>query len=88
MNTSDAGDLGDINFDISIQIKEFLHPHKDSIASVDTTHGERLPYLDVPTFEVNILNWSTFREQFCIVVHDRTHLWHREVGLLEALIQR
>ena len=109
MSTSDAGDLAETIsgldkeiFDVSIQIKEFLYPHKDSIAPPDTTptttHGVRLPKLDVPTFDGDILNWSTFWEQFCIAVHDRTHLsdaekWVqrsgcREVGLLEALTQR
>ena len=99
MSTSDAGDLAETIsgldkeiFDVSIQIKKFLYPHKDSIAPPDTTptttHGVRLPKLDVPTFDGDILNWSTFWEQFCIAVHDRTHHWRKEVGLLEALTQR
>ena len=36
--------------------------------------GVRLPKLDVPTFDGNILNWRSFLEQFCISVHDRSSL--------------
>jgi hypothetical protein len=85
MSTTDASDLvGSISgldkeiFDVSIQIKEFLYPHKGSTTATDATptatHGVRLPKLDVPTFDGDMLNWSTFWEQFCIAAHDRTHL--------------
>ena len=85
MSTSDAADLTRMIsgldkeiFDISIRIKEFLYPHKPPLAPTEatptTSHGVRLPKLDVPTFDGDILNWSTFWEQFCIAVHDRTHL--------------
>ena len=33
--------------------------------------GVRLPKLDVPTFDGNILNWTQFREQFSVSVQDR-----------------
>ena len=33
-----------------------------------------LSKLDIPTFDGDILNWSTFWEKFCIAVHNRTHL--------------
>ena len=36
--------------------------------------GVRLPKLDVPTFDGNILYWRSFLEQFHISVHDRAHL--------------
>ena len=85
MSTSDVGDLAEAIsgldkeiFDASIQIKEFLYHHKDSTTPTETaptvTHGVRLPKSDVPTSDGDILNWSTFWEQFCIAVHDRTHL--------------
>ena len=63
--------------DVSIKIKEFLYPYdyKDPPTPNPTAfHGVRLPKLDVPTFDGDILNWSTFWEQFCIAVRDRTHL--------------
>ena len=34
----------------------------------------KLPKLDVPTFDGNILHWRSFWEQFCISVHDRPNL--------------
>ena len=85
MSTSDAADLTRMIsrldkeiFDISIRIKKFLYPHKPPLAPTEatptTSHGVRLPKLDVPTFDGDILNWSTFWEQFCIAVHDHTHL--------------
>ena len=47
----------------------------------------KLPKLDVPTFNGDILNWRTFWEQFQISVHDRTHLSDAEklVYLRQAL---
>ena len=38
-----------------------------------TSYGVRLPKLDVPTFNGDILNQRTFKEQFCIAIHDCTH---------------
>ena len=34
----------------------------------------KLPKLDVPTFDGNILNWKSFWKQFCVSVHNRTNL--------------
>ena len=36
--------------------------------------GVKLPKLDVPTFDGNILNWRSFWEQFRISVHDCSNL--------------
>ena len=36
--------------------------------------GVKLPKLDVPSFDRNILNWETFWDQFCISVHDCSNL--------------
>ena len=38
----------------------------------------KLPKLDVPTFDGDILHWRTFWEQFCIAIHDRPHLSNAE----------
>ena len=40
--------------------------------------GVRLPKLDVPTFDGNIIHWTQFWEQFAISVHDRTNLSNAE----------
>ena len=34
----------------------------------------KLPKLDIPTFDSNILHWLTFWEQYCIAIHDRADL--------------
>ena len=61
--------------DVSIRVKGFLYPHKVSLIPAETTHtassGVRLLKPDVPTFN---LHWGIFWEQFCIAVHDCTHL--------------
>ena len=67
-------------FDCSLLIKERLktvHCSTASSASKDG-NGVRLPKLDVPTFSVDILNWQTFWEQFCVSVHDHSHLSNAE----------
>ena len=34
----------------------------------------KLPKLDIPTFDGNILHWLTFWEQYSITIHDRADL--------------
>ena len=64
-------------FDCSVNIKKSLFsaccPTKTLIPPPESK-GVRLPKLDVPTFDGNILNWRSFWEQFCISVHDRSSL--------------
>ena len=64
-------------FDCSLQIKKLLLPStcpSDSISTPSETHGVRLPRLDVPKFDGNIVNWKTFWEQFSISIDSRPHL--------------
>lgn len=65
-------------FDATLKIKKLLHPSKDGASApsdlTSTTHGVKLPKLDVPTFNGDILKWITFWEQFTVSVHDRPHL--------------
>ena len=70
MSAADATDLSETisgldkeMFDVSIKIKEFLYPYDYKVPLTPTeatSHGVRLPKLDVPTFDGDILNWSTF----------------------------
>ena len=46
----------------------------EASTSTSNNNGVRLPKLEVPSFDGNILNWRSFWEQFGISVHDRTHL--------------
>ena len=65
-------------FDCCVAIKKLLSPvpgpSEASTLPPSDTRGVKLPKLDVPTFDGNILNWRSFWQQFCISVHDRTHL--------------
>ena len=64
-------------FNCCVGIKKLLSSASSSSeassASPDT-QGVKLPKLDVPTFDGDILHWRSFWEQFRISVHDRTHL--------------
>lgn len=38
----------------------------------------KLPKLDIPTFNGDLLNWKQFWEQFCVAVHNRTSISNAE----------
>ena len=63
-------------FDCLVKIKKQLATFsgRGSPTPSSDNKGVRLPKLDVPTFDGNILNWRTFWEQFHISVHDRSNL--------------
>ena len=63
-------------FDCSLKIKKLLQSQANltTSSSASSGRGVRLPKLDVPTFDGNILNWRTFWDQFLVSVHDRTNL--------------
>ena len=67
-------------FDAMLKLKELLYPSKESTETISdsVSHGVRLPKLDVPTFDGDILNWMTFWEQFSIAVHGRLNLSNAE----------
>ena len=55
--------------------------------STPTCEGIKLPKIDVPSFDGNILHWQTFWDQFCISLHHHTNLSEAEelVYLQQAL---
>ena len=61
-------------FDCLLSIKKLLHTPASTSPPPSDTKGVKLPKLDVPTFNGDILTWKTFWEQFCISVHDRSTL--------------
>ena len=61
-------------FDCSLNIKKLLHARVPTSSPSSDTKGVKLPKLDVPTFNGDILGWKSFWEQFCISVHDRSTL--------------
>ena len=71
------GDLEGKIFETSLQVKKLLHTSTgvtDSASSDPYGKGVKLPKLDVPTFDGDILHWRTFWEQFCVSVHDHSSL--------------
>ena len=64
-------------FDCSFKIKRLLFPSgqalDSTLPSLDSK-GVRLPKLDVPKFDGNIINWRTFWEQFSISTHSQSGL--------------
>ena len=66
-------------FDCGLQIKRLMYSPAtpagmppESISA--DSKGVKLPKLDVPTFDGDLLNWQTFWEQFCVAVHDRSNI--------------
>ena len=64
-------------FNCSLNLKKLL---KNRVVEppAPETKGVRLPKLDVPTFNGDILNWRSFWEQFRVSVHDRSNLSNSE----------
>ena len=64
-------------FDCSVRIKKLLSSlsvPRDTSTHTPDGKGVKLPKLDVPKFDGEILNWRSFWEQFNISVHERTNL--------------
>ena len=67
-------------FECSHQIKKLLASRSPGTTAVTPpeSSGVKLPKLDVPTFDGNILNWKQFWEQFTVFVHKRFSLSNAE----------
>ncbi|KAL5469510.1 hypothetical protein EMCRGX_G030772 [Ephydatia muelleri] len=65
-------------FDCSHKIKKLINSQLESTASVASGTGVKLPKIDVPTFDGNLLHWRQFWEQFSISVHDCKSLTNSE----------
>ena len=67
-------------FDCTLKIRKQLHDRAPttSALSVPNAKGIKLPQLDFPTFDGNILSLNTFWEQFTVAVHGRTTLTDAE----------
>ena len=61
-------------FDCSLRLKKLLHTPTSTALPLSDPKGVKLPKLDVPVFNADILTWKTFWKQFCISVHDRSTL--------------
>ena len=72
-------DLEKLHFSCSHIIKKLLNAHsarstKATAASTVSDKTSKLPKLDVPTFDGDVLHWQPFWEQFETSVHNHTSL--------------
>lgn len=64
--------LENMIFDVSLKL---LSAHEKTSPSLATdSRGVKLPKINVPIFNGNILYWKTFLEQFSIAVHARSNI--------------
>ena len=60
-------------FDCSLKVKKALNLQHGTTSTVDGK-WVKLPKLEVPTFDGDILDWKTFWEQFSVSIHTRPNL--------------
>ena len=67
-------------FDCLLVVKRLLKNNSPTPTptSTPTYDGIKLPKIDVPSFDGNILHRQTFWDQFCISIHHRTNLSEAE----------
>ena len=59
-------------FDCSLNVKKSLLSHSQPTASSLESKGVKLPKIDIPTLDGNLLHWTTFWEQFNVAVHSKS----------------
>ncbi len=69
--------LSEISFNYSVQLKKLFETHTAMrvVTSTDgDARGARLPRLEVPMFDGNMLNWRNFWEQVSMSTHSCSSL--------------
>ena len=67
-------------FEMSVKVKKLLYNPSPAPESAGTLRvapeprGVKLPKIDVPKFDGDLLHWQTFWEQFSIAIHSRSDL--------------
>ena len=61
-------------FDVCLHIRRQVH----TPVAVVPREGIKLPKIDVPTFDRDIMNWRTFWEQYEVSIHSRIQLTDAE----------
>ena len=72
-------DIDKLLFDVGLTLKKLavkapFTPDKATVDSALENKMIKLPKLDIPTFDGNLLHWLTFWEQYCVAIHDRADL--------------
>ena len=68
-------DLSAIMFENALRLKRV---HNVLLTATPDSRGIRLPKIDVPSFDGNLLAWKTFWEQFTVAIHNRSDLSNAE----------
>ena len=68
--------LEKLHFSCSHKVRKLLNSHAPSSVSAPAADGKglKLPKLEVPTLDGDVLHWRQFWEQLSISVHDRSHI--------------
>ena len=74
-------------FDLSLQIRRLLSDRVGHSPMHGISSGIKLPKIHVPTFDGNVVNWSSFWQQFNMAIHSKAQLNDTEklVYLRDAL---
>ena len=65
---------------MAVKVKKLLFSslsskeHSTSVKATPETHSVKLPTIDIPTFDGEMLHWQTFWEQFGIAVDEQSHI--------------
>ena len=81
------------NFQCSVAFRKRLRASTDTTTRdtcMPTTRasGARLPKLEVPTFDGDILKWKSFWDEFSVSIHERSAAAEKVVYLQKALKDR
>lgn len=74
--------------DCCLKTRSLINEHMSNLqAPTEGQSGVKLPKIEVPTFDRNVLHWKKFWEQFCVSVHGKSSLSDSEklVYLQQAL---
>ena len=74
-------------FGCSLKLKKLTEKSK-KLVSEPNKEGARLPKLEVPSFDGDILQWKSFWDQFVVSVHDRSNLSNSEKLVISSSLSR
>ena len=63
--------LGKAFTDLSLQVRQLLSDRAAPWSTKEAKSGVKLSKMNVATFDGNILNWSTFWQQFVVAIHSK-----------------
>ena len=70
--------LNDAVFNTLLRLRKLLRQSHDNLTPSHDGKGVKLPKIDIPKFDSNLLKWRTFWEQFKVSIHERDNLSEAE----------